>query len=44
MTCANAQISALCERLIQARRSLECSVRRIVRHVPLHFLWLADWR
>jgi len=43
-TCANAQISALRERLIKLAARVECSVRRIVLHLPLHFPWLADWR
>jgi hypothetical protein len=43
-TCADAQVSTLRERLFKLAARVECSVRRIVLHLPRHFPWLSTWR
>ena len=42
--CAEAQVTTLRERLIKLAVWVECSVRRIVLHLPLTFPWLPTWR
>src|SRR5881409_2395680 len=42
--CADAQVTTLRERLIKFAVWVECSVRRIVLHLPLSFPWLSTWR
>ena len=42
--CADAQVTTLRERLIKLAVWVECSVRRIVLHLPLSFPWLSTWR
>jgi hypothetical protein len=41
--CADAQVTTLRERLIKLAVRVECSVRRIVLHLPLSFPWLSTW-
>jgi hypothetical protein len=41
--CARAQVSTLRERLLKIGAWVECSVRRIVLHLPQHAPWAADW-
>ena len=43
-TCADAQVTTLRERLIKLGVWVECSVRRIVLHLPLTCPWLSTWR
>ncbi len=42
--CADAQVTTLRERLIKLAVWVECSVRRIVLHLPATFPWLRAWR
>jgi hypothetical protein len=42
--CADAQVSALRERLLKLAAWVERSVRRIVLHLPTTFPWLTTWR
>jgi len=42
--CADAQVSTLRERLIKLAVWVECSVRRIVLHLPATCPWLSTWR
>ena len=42
--CADAQVTTLRERLIKLAVWVECSVRRIVLHLPTSFPWLRTWR
>ena len=41
--CARAQVSTLRERLLKLGAWVECSVRRIVLHLPQHAPWQAAW-
>jgi hypothetical protein len=41
--CARAQVSTLRERLLKLGAWVECSVRRIVLHLPQHAPWQAEW-
>ncbi len=41
---ADAQVTTLRERLIKLAVWVECSVRRIVLHLPASFPWLRTWR
>src|SRR5713101_5784461 len=43
-TCAEAQVTTLRERLLKLAVWVECSVRRIVLHMPATFPWLPTWR
>jgi hypothetical protein len=43
-TCAAAQVTTLRERLIKLAVWVECSVRRIVLHLPATFPWRPTWR
>jgi hypothetical protein len=42
--CADAQVSILRERLLKVAAWVECSVRRVVVHLPRSFPWLRPWR
>jgi Transposase DDE domain group 1 len=42
--CADAQVTTLRERLIKLAVWVECSVRRIVLHLPATCPWLSTWR
>jgi hypothetical protein len=41
--CARAQVSTLRERLLKLGAWVECSVRRIVLHLPQHAPWQSEW-
>lgn len=41
--CARAQVSTLRERLLKLGVWVEISVRRIVLHLPLSFVYRSDW-
>ena len=41
--CARAQVSTFRERLLKLGAWVECSVRRIVLHLPQHAPWQAAW-